>query len=399
MCARWQLFVFLIVSAYASVSLAELPNHAEIQTLHPIQPDIAADDSNFGLFVSFGSPVAMRSGVIAISMRAGDRIALYERRSTVWTRTTTLTPPEIARGFGSALALRDNTLVVGASDALYVYKQVNGVWRYRQKLTAPPGDNILRFTGSIKYQDNLVVAGATRANAPGAVYCFELSAAGALLKTTRLDARGGVMGNEFGADVAMSKSLIVVGAYGENDYRGAAYVFRRTSVGWRQSQRLSARDGVVGDRFGAAVAVNNGVIVIGAPQADPFGDFGETRGAAYVFFATNGAYRQSKRLQPSAVERSLYQQFGADIEMSLDRIAIAGSALYDEDRYPPAGHVITYRLSGTSVASIGVAQQDAEVASMSFDRNMLLLGVPFEWRCYDRNRCIGSATLFDVSRK
>src|SRR5687767_15815292 len=58
---------------------------------------------------------------------------------------------------------------------------------------------------------------------------------------------------------------------------GAVYVYRDTGDGWSQVAVLKADDGALGDGFGSFVEVSGDVMVVGAPGAE------EARGAVYAF--------------------------------------------------------------------------------------------------------------------
>jgi len=96
----------------------------------------------------------------------------------------------------------------------------------------------------------------------------------------------------FGSSLAMENNLLLIGAPGAtpknkgNDSlqrnTGTAYVFTRnpSSNGWELQAELAASDGQAGDQFGLAVAVNEGVLAIGAP---PKKHHSYARGSVYVF--------------------------------------------------------------------------------------------------------------------
>ncbi len=58
----------------------------------------------------------------------------------------------------------------------------------------------------------------------------------------------------------------------------------------RSETRLTASDGVDGDFFGQAVAIDGSIAVVGAPDADLGND--ENAGAAYVFERIDGQWRE-----------------------------------------------------------------------------------------------------------
>ena len=107
---------------------------------------------------------------------------------------------------------------------------------------------------------------------------------------TKLIAEGGADNDEFGYSVAVYRDTAVIGAHQHdvngNANAGAAYVFTRDPLSreWSQPIKLTASDGDEDDRFGHSVAVVGDTVVVGA-----YGDDGN-RGAAYVFTKTGGAW-------------------------------------------------------------------------------------------------------------
>ena len=91
----------------------------------------------------------------------------------------------------------------------------------------------------------------------------------------------------FGASVASLDGVIVVGSPNDDNNgganRGAAYVFVQEGASWVEQAKLTASDGTGGDQFGAAVAMEGDVMVVGAPQAL------FVEGAAYVFVRDGSA--------------------------------------------------------------------------------------------------------------
>ncbi len=95
------------------------------------------------------------------------------------------------------------------------------------------------------------------------------------------------IGSRFGAAVATDGDVLVVGAPGpiDDSAPGRAYVFRRSGTRWGLEQELAGED-TAGDQFGAAVAVRGGTIIVGAPAP------GRSAGAAYLF-TFDGTWQRS----------------------------------------------------------------------------------------------------------
>src|SRR5690606_1673848 len=95
-------------------------------------------------------------------------------------------------------------------------------------------------------------------------------------------ANDGAEGDEFGIAVAISDTIAVVGAQGDDDdgvNSGSAYVFNVATGEFMT--KLSASDAKFDDRFGASVAIGDGVVMVGAPGDDS--DAGVNSGAVYLF--------------------------------------------------------------------------------------------------------------------
>src|SRR5262249_22751032 len=144
------------------------------------------------------------------------------------------------------------------------------------------------FGAAIAGEGDTVAVGApfdsTAAPHAGAVYLFSRST-GQLLAGEPLVSSIPTERELFGAALAMSADLIVVGAPGEDGGRqtaGRVYVFQRQSPDLHTSfpMPLPPIDnprcgndsvGCLGDRFGASVAIVDGQVLIGAPGADAGG--------------------------------------------------------------------------------------------------------------------------------
>ena len=137
-------------------------------------------------------------------------------------------------------------------------------------------------------------------NAAGDVSIFAKSSTGApwQLNATLVSSNPTESGR-FGASVAMQGDVIVVGSpetvvNSGAIQRGRAYVFERINSVWQFVKMLQPLDGTNQGNFGLSVAVSDGVIVIGAPYVTLEGGF-ET-GAAYVSQRTEAGWQNPVRL-------------------------------------------------------------------------------------------------------
>jgi hypothetical protein len=218
--------------------------------------------------------------------------------------------------FGYSVAISNDTVVVGAwgedggtgseedRGAAYVFERNKGGaenWGLVKKLGAFDAADNDRFGTSVAISGDTIVIGADLedgadpASNCGAAYLFERNHDlgtpsannwGQVAKLTALDAEAG---DSFGASVAISGDIVVVGAHQRDGglfwhNLGAAYLFERNENGsdnWGQVNKLRASDAANQDYFGRSVAISDNKIIVGA-----YGENGEGLdwGAAYIYY-------------------------------------------------------------------------------------------------------------------
>lgn len=246
-------------------------------------------------------------------------------------------------GFGLALAVSGDTLVVGAqrerssaagvngdqfnnlldfAGAAYVFVRDSGTWSQEAYLKASNTDQRDFFGTTVDVSGDTVVVGAygessdatgiggdegsNAAGSAGAVYVFARNgttwAQQAYVKASNTEAL-----DVFGAAVTLDGDTLVVGAVLEDSAAagvdgdqssnaaldsGAAYVFVRNGTTWSQQSYVKAQNTDASDRFGLPIAIDGDTVVIGARyedsaasgvNGDASNDDLESSGAAYVF--------------------------------------------------------------------------------------------------------------------
>ena len=120
----------------------------------------------------------------------------------------------------------------------------------------------------------------------------------------------------FGHSLAMDDSVLVVGAPGDNENghkSGSAYVYRSTINGWIEEARILADDGQSNDSFGESVAVLGNQILVGAHRGS--GITSKT-GCAYSFSYDGNEWTQDGKL--FADDGNDYDHFGCSVSLSGD---------------------------------------------------------------------------------
>ena len=175
--------------------------------------------------------------------------------------------------------------------------------------------------------------------------------------------------DEFGHSVAMDDGTAVVGAPGDDDDRGAAYVFTRNASGrWSQVAKLtaSASDGAANDRFGHSVAVHGDTIVVGAPRHD--NNDVTNSGAAYVFIR-DGAGVWSREANLTAADRAENDEFGYSVVVH-DETVVVGAPYHDANGLSNSGaaYVFSKPTNGRWVTTDTQTAKLTDVGGKALDR-------------------------------
>jgi len=250
-----------------------------------------------------------------------------------------------------------------------------------QKVTAPDGTANTYFGTAAAVVGPFALIGAYGDhNHRGAAY-IEAKTGSLWAETQKIVAADGLAGDEFGYRVAIQPSQIFVTAYnatiGTNTAQGSAYVFE-SNFGfddWAQVQKLTADDGAIFDNFGQSIAIDGNVLVIGANGAT-IGDQG-AQGAAYVFAYDGISWTQQQKLIAS--DGDAVDNFGVSAAIGDDVIFI-GSPYAAVNGHANQGAVYVFETSAggwTEVdkltASDGAAN-DSFGMSMSLDGSTLVIG-------------------------
>ena len=185
------------------------------------------------------------------------------------------------------------------------------------KLLAADGAAGDEFGGSVAVSANRVAVGAPGdEGGQGAAYLFDAPTGAELHKLVPAD---GAAGDGFGRSIAMAGGIVAVGAPGDDGGRGAAYLFDAATGG--QLLKLVPDDPQAGDEFGNAMDIDGGIVVGGAWRADEFGD---GSGAAYLFDASTGD--QLDKLLPDAGGN--YQTFGVSVAVDDGVVAVGARTFF-----------------------------------------------------------------------
>lgn len=305
----------------------------------------------------FGYSVAIDSGVIAVGSRfddenGADSGSAYLFDAVTGSQLLKLLPTDgkASDEFGFAIAIDDGIVAVGApraddngngSGAAYLFDATTGAELHKLLPTDGTAGDELGF--AIAIDNGIVAVGARRdddnGEDSGSLYLFDVTSGAQVDKLLPSD---GAASNNFGEAVAMDNGIVAVGAHGHSHdglliFPGAAYLFDVATGS--QIAELLAEDAQSNDFFGSAIAIDSGIVAVGAWAKSIVFDHS---GAAYVFEAATGS--QIFRLVPDDTRDR--QSFG--ISIALDDGIVAVGAEGDIDNGFDAGAAYLFDASSGS---------------------------------------------------
>ncbi len=341
----------------------------------------------------FGAAVAIKSAhaVVGaadavIGSRQTGAVFQFTQGESGWQAASPLVPMDkTVTSFGSAVSV--STSIIAATGVTSA--QLGNVWLWNISPStgeleagaqiAPPaaaaGDQSLFGFALVSDATTLIVASpATDGGTPdtaseGAVFVYNLSQLDAPAQTLVPAAAslptGALSNSYFGYAVALDGDNLVIGAPGESDGVGAAYVFQRSSGSWQQTQRVIAT--ATSSGFGSAVAIRGSWLASAAPDLAP-------SGAVSVFQLSGSTWGSEHVL----VDRpgSSQNRFGCSIGFTGDQLLVGGA---DSGAINGTqGRVQVFSLDGTWTlegALYSSAQSTLEFsASLAIDDRAVVVG-------------------------
>jgi hypothetical protein len=250
-----------------------------------------AFDDSFGYAVALDGDTAL-VGAYGTSSDSG-AVYIYARYPAgYWKQQAVLTGKSGER-FGYDVALSGNTVVVGTDTraeedgTAYVFVRTGSFWQEEAELTAPGTAG-----NPVSIDSNHLLLGAYRKDSfTGAAYVFTRTG-GTWAQAAELASEDSLPGDWFGSDVSMSSGRALVGACRKAQSSGAAYVFLNGRDGWEMEKRLAPPTSLPDDHFGAAVALSEDMAVVGA-----FHSLGD-QGQAYLFRHGLTGWSQAEVVSP-----------------------------------------------------------------------------------------------------
>ncbi|MCF8307023.1 MAG: IPT/TIG domain-containing protein [Ignavibacteriales bacterium] len=301
-------------------------------------------------------------------------------------KLTASTPGEGAN-FGLSVFISGDYLIVGAphedagvidAGASYLFYRNQGGennWGEVEKMTASDLQGDHNFGVSVAISGDYAIVGAEgNFNINGGAYIFYRNQGGEnnwgeVKKITASDAQ---LRDYFGHSVSLSGYYAVIGAIGKSFNSGAAYIFYRDQGGennWGEVTKITASDAQENVFFGTSVSLSGNYVLVGTPNEN---ENGEYAGAAYLFERNAGrenVWGEIMKITPS--DASGNYQFGTSVSVSGGKIVIGAShaggtgAVYAYEKMPVTGNSSIISVTGGwNIISVPLLTSDMSIASI-----------------------------------
>ena len=194
------------------------------------------------------------------------------------------TQADLLTQFGGTVAVGDGEVIVGSTGQtsgageLYVYKKEGDAWMESGRIMVTDGDNDNRFGRALALHENTLIVGATLQDQAGSAFVFNKADNGNWSQVAELKPEQAV--DAYGRAVAVNGQFAFVATVATDNGKGSVHVFKNEGDNnWVEHSTLMPEDLQENDWFGVSVSVSGNHAVVGAPAYNRE-DHG---GAAYVF--------------------------------------------------------------------------------------------------------------------
>lgn len=263
------------------------------------------------------------------------------------------------------------------------------------------------FGRSVSISGDYAIVGAPLSNASGldaggAAYILRRQGDGWASEATLLTAGDDAVENaRFGSSVAIDGDYAIVGAYRENDLRGAAYVFHRQDDTWNKVARLTKPMILLTAykiEFGTSVDISGDYAIIGARSHDIFFPPKQNVGSAFIFQRVEDSWNYVAYFKEDSPEEDA--EFGTSVTISGD-FAIVGAPGSDDSGVTDGGAVFVFKREGDEWNQVAVLTADANAqtyaefgTSVAMDGDRAIVGTPGEDKIFESEEDDGAAYIF-----
>jgi FG-GAP repeat len=234
------------------------------------------------------------------------------------------TEPLVPISASRSVAVHGDTVVVGdpsrttmfgrGSGAVYVFRRSAEGWVQETELLNPDPQSLILFGETVAVSGDFLAIGAPsngpNARFPGSVFCYTRSG-NTWGSEMRLRPSSPVASGRFGASLALDRNMLLVG---RPFVQPCVFAFQHDGTIWQPAGTMLNDDAPGGDDFGASVgySFDTAQAIVGAPSLKIGSIF---PGAAYIFTRDGfGGWRKLARLLPDRLNNAM--DFGVAVAVS-----------------------------------------------------------------------------------
>lgn len=363
---------------------------------------LAADGSETD---SFGGAIVISNGVIAVGAPLESELGTFAGAAYLFDTSGNQLIKLLADDgeewdkFGGAIDIDNGIVAIAASGysdttpyaigAVYLFDAdplSPNFGNQIAQLIADDAGPTTRFAASVAIKDGIVAVGAPwgegKSFNTGTVYLFDADPLSPNFgnQITKLSAIDGKNRDRFGTSVAIGDGMAAVGAT-EDDHdvhqqdAGSTYLFDIATG--NQVAKILASDPVIFDGFGNALAIDNGILAVGASGVDQE-DIGLDLGAVYLFDLGT----QNQLIKLTAFDGNPIDRFGASVSLDNSVVAV-GSTFGENENGSSSGAVYTYNADplsknfGTLITKMTASDgqsHDFFGNAIDFDNGIIVVG-------------------------
>ena len=374
---------------------------------------------------SFGHSNAISNGVIAVGAYIENQLGSFAGATYLFdTAGNELTKLLAKDGdawhqFGIALDIDNGIVAIGANGyrdttpyaigAVYLFDAdplSPNFGNQIAKLTADDPAATTRFATAVSIKDGIVAVGAPWADGDsfntGAVYIFDADPLSPNFgnQLAKLTANDGENRDRFGISVAIGNGIIAIGS-NEDDHPGALQnvgsVYLFDQITHNQIAKILPDDPLVFDEFGNALAIDNGILAVGASKKDDE-EIGSDVGAVYLFDLDT----RNQLIKLTPFDGELIYLFGATVALDNNTVAVGATFGINENGFN-SGAAYTYNADplseefGTLIAKFTASDgnsYDFFGNALDVDNGILTIGADGN---DDLGTSSGSAYIFNMN--
>jgi hypothetical protein len=256
-------------------------------------------------------------GDTLVVSKASGGIDIFRFDGADWVKEAALTMPADVRG----VAVDGDMVVVGDREEVRTFtRDGSGEWVTEAVLPSPVAPSSEWFGYGVALEGPLLAVGAPReeGSLPGSVYLFERVGEAWSLLTTIADTSS----IDFGRTLAMDGDTLAV-ATDRNDGMVRIYTGEGSNWDWQASLEAST---VSSDDsyFGYSLALDGDDLIVGAPYLNGEDSQERQLGEAYVFRRSGTTWVEQVVLKPDSSEGNSNYEFGAAVALD-DGVVLVGA--------------------------------------------------------------------------